>query len=170
MSKQCNNMQYTCIVWALFCCLICYLNIWYYPSTRSYPSNSILFFLSINRNTNFISVLTFDSYFHVKLPQKFCLSGVKSATLQWNQRQFSTNRDKRHIYVARSCETFLLGQKQVLSKVNFVLICLSEKCCFSVRKRVGDSWLVKKHLLWWLWGERTDHNICLSSLLLEWID
>ncbi len=35
--------------------------------------------------------------------------------------------------VPRSCESVLLRQRQVLNKVNFLLICVSEKCHFCIR-------------------------------------
>ncbi len=40
---------------------------------------------------------------------------------------------RREAPAPRSCENVLLRQRQVSSKVNFLLICVSEKCHFCVR-------------------------------------
>ncbi len=48
---------------------------------------------------------------------------------------------KQEAQVPKSGESVLLRQRQVLYKLNFFLICVSEKCCFCVR--MEDMCLVK---------------------------
>ncbi len=40
---------------------------------------------------------------------------------------------RQEAHVLKSCKSVLLRQRQVLNEINFLLICVSEKCHFSVR-------------------------------------
>ncbi len=75
--------------------------------------------------------------------------------------------------VPKSHENALLRQRQFLNKVNFLLICVSEKHHFCVRmfrRYVSyEKWV--QYVFWWWWGERIGHNLWSCSFLLwEWMD
>ncbi len=83
---------------------------------------------------------------------------------------------RREAPVPRSGEDVLLRQKQVSSKVHFLLICKSEKCHFCVRKFRRyvscEKWV--HHVSGWWRGKRMGHNLWSCSFLLnewmEWMD
>ena len=74
--------------------------------------------------------------------------------------------------VARSRGSLLFKQRKVSNKVNFLLICASEKCHFSVRMFRSYVACEKRviYLLMRVRGRRICHNLCSCSLLFDLID